>query len=122
MSVNDDSRYREVYSTSRGELCTKCSNPIKQCSCISSQRQAVLGNGDVRVRRETKGRAGKTVTTISGLALNKNELKLLLSHLKRISGAGGAEKDGIIELQGDHCELVMQQLSSQGIKAKRSGG
>lgn len=82
----------------------------------------IRGDGNVKVRRETKGRGGKTVTCISGLALNKEELKALLSDLKRQIGGGGAEKDGVLELQGDHCELVVAQLEKRGIKAKRAGG
>jgi translation initiation factor 1 len=76
----------------------------------------------VKVRRETKGRGGKTVTTVSGLALNADEIKTLLSELKRRLGGGGALKDGVIELQGEHCELVIEELVKRGIKAKRAGG
>ena len=120
MSSSD--RYREVYSTDQGSICSSCGKPRTSCSCSSDKRMEVRGDGNVRVRRETKGRGGKTVTTISGLALNRDELKALLTHLKRLVGGGGAEKEGTLELQGDHCDLVIQELSRRGIKAKQSGG
>jgi len=82
----------------------------------------VRGDGDVKVRRETKGRGGKTVTTISGLALTRDQLAELLSALKRVVGGGGTEKDGVLELQGDHCEVLISHLAKRGIKAKRAGG
>ncbi len=83
---------------------------------------AVKGDGNVRVRRETNGRGGKTVTTIMGLALNQVELQAILKELKRVCGAGGAMKDGTLEIQGDHCDLVLRELDRRGIKAKRAGG
>jgi len=122
MAGRNDSNYREVYSTEKGQLCPGCSKPVSNCSCRSDHRAALVGDGNVRVRRETKGRGGKTVTTISGLALNADEMKVLLSELKRRHGGGGSIKDGAIELQGDHCESVLQELAKRGIKAKRAGG
>lgn len=83
---------------------------------------AVKGDGNVRVRRETNGRGGKTVTTITGLALNQVELQAVLKDFKRVCGAGGAIKDGILEIQGDHCDVVLRELDRRGIKAKRAGG
>jgi translation initiation factor 1 len=118
---NDDS-YREVYSTERGEICSQCKLPKAGCSCALDRRKTVVGDGIVKVRRETKGRGGKTVTTVSGLALNRDQLRELLSDLKRRIGTGGAEKDGVLEIQGDHCDVILQELAKRAIKAKRGGG
>lgn len=122
MSKERNSDYREVYSTERGAICAVCGKPSKSCSCSADKRARVIGDGNVKVRRETKGRGGKTVTSIAGLALNENELKALLSDLKRRHGGGGALKDGVIELQGDHCDSVIAELAKRGIRAKRAGG
>jgi translation initiation factor 1 len=46
----------------------------------------------------------------------------MLKDLKRVCGAGGAVKDGVLEVQGDHCDLVLRELEKRGIKAKRAGG
>jgi len=122
MSKERNSDYREVYSTDRGAICSVCAKPAKSCSCAADKRARVVGDGNVKVRRETKGRGGKTVTSIAGLALNADELKGLLSDLKRRHGGGGALKDGVIELQGDHCDSVIAELAKRGIRAKRAGG
>ena len=82
----------------------------------------VLGDGQVRVRREKKGRKGKTVSVISGLPLAAEELKDLAGELKRRCGSGGGVKDGNIEIQGDHVEDLLSVLTDRGYSAKRSGG
>ncbi|MBF2948168.1 stress response translation initiation inhibitor YciH, partial [Pseudomonas aeruginosa] len=70
----------------------------------------------------TKGRGGKTVTTISGLPLAGDALKELASALKRRCGTGGSLKDGVVEIQGEHVELLIDELLKRGFKAKKSGG
>jgi translation initiation factor 1 len=74
----------------------------------------------VRVFRESRN--GKSVTLIKGIALPPTELAQLGKQLKVSCGSGGTVKDGVIEVQGDHCDRVMETLRSQGWKAKRSGG
>jgi translation initiation factor 1 len=76
----------------------------------------------VRVGRETKGRAGKGVTVITGLPLRGDELETLASQLKRRCGSGGTVKDGTIEIQGDHRDVLVTELVRLGFSAKRSGG
>lgn len=79
-------------------------------------------DGIVRVRREKKGRGGKTVTVIAGLPMIGNDLKRLAKQLKKRCGGGGAVKDGSIELQGDHVDAMVAELVRLGYQAKRSGG
>ncbi|WP_120996779.1 translation initiation factor Sui1 [Stutzerimonas urumqiensis] len=109
-----------VYSTDAGRHCPECGKPLGACICGAPAQPA--GDGVARVRRETKGRGGKTVTTVSGVPLAEAELKELASALKRRCGTGGALKDGVIEIQGDHVQLLLDELTTRGIKAKRSGG
>ena len=80
------------------------------------------GDGIVRVRREVKGRRGKTVTTIEGVPLPDGELRDLGSELKRRCGSGGAVKDGVIEIQGDHRDALVAELEGRGYTVKRAGG
>ena len=80
------------------------------------------GPASVRVGRETKGRAGKGVTVITGLPLRAAELETLASQLKRRCGSGGTVKEGTIEIQGDHRDLLVTELTRLGFSAKRSGG
>ena len=76
----------------------------------------------VRVGREVAGRAGKGVSVISGLPLAPADLEALASRLKRLCGAGGAVRDGVIEIQGDHRDRLVAELCRLGYDAKRSGG
>jgi len=80
------------------------------------------GDGKVRIRRETKGRGGKAVTTISGLSLPAKDLKALGSELKRLCGTGGSVKDGTIEIQGDQRERLLEALRQRGFDVKLAGG
>jgi translation initiation factor 1 len=76
----------------------------------------------VRVGRETKGRAGKGVTVITGLPLRGVQLEALASQLKRRCGSGGTVKAGTIEIQGDHRDTLVTELTRLGFSAKRAGG
>jgi translation initiation factor 1 len=81
-----------------------------------------VGDGNVRVGLETKGRNGKGVTVIRGVALAPADLQALTTHLKKRCGSGGTLKDGAIEIQGDHRDTVVAELQQRGWKVKRSGG
>ena len=109
-----------VYSTDGGRHCPGCNQPLEACSCAGND--AVLGDGNVRVRRESKGRGGKMVTVVGGLPLTALQLKEIAKQLKQACGVGGAVKDGEIEIQGDQQVKVMQWLQERGYKARRSGG
>lgn len=109
-----------VYSTDGGRTCPACRQPLAQCTCQS--KSAFLGNGVVRVSRETKGRGGKSVTLVKGLALDAEALAVLGKQLRTACGTGGTVKDGVIEVQGDHCERVMEALRKHGHAPKRTGG
>lgn len=122
MTQGKEPGFRVVYSTEHGEMCGECSKPRTKCSCAEDKRRQITGDGKVRVRRETKGRGGKTVTTVSGLAMTRTDLLALLKELKRVCGTGGTEKEGVLEIQGDHCEAVMRALSQRQISCKRAGG
>ena len=84
--------------------------------------RAPRGDGIVRVRRETQGRGGKTVTTVSGVGLPSDELGALASELKRRCGTGGSVKDYVIEIQGDHREAIVAELERRGFTVKLAGG
>lgn len=109
-----------VYSTESGRMCLDCRHPIVHCTC--KQKAVVTGDGVVRVSRQTKGRGGKSVTLVKGLALDATALALLGKQLRTACGSGGTVKDGVIEVQGDHCDLVMETLSKLGHQPKRAGG
>jgi translation initiation factor 1 len=110
-----------VYSTESGRMCPACRQPVAQCVC-NARKAASAGDGVVRVSRETKGRGGKAVTLVRGLALEEPALISLGKQLRTACGSGGTVKDGVVEVQGDHCDRVIALLTSQGLNVKRAGG
>jgi len=70
--------------------------------------------GRVRVRCETAGRRGKAVTTVSDVPLDDGALRELAGRLKKRCGVGGSAKGGVIELQGDHRDAVVELLRADG--------
>ena len=110
-----------VYSTEHGKMCPACGRPVDQCTCRRG-KGALQGDGIVRVGRQTKGRKGKGVTLISGVPLDCETIKILGKELKKKCGTGGTVKDGIIEIQGDHRDMLVQELEKKGWTVKRSGG
>ena len=102
-----------VYSSSGGDL--RKARPDQPA-------QRPQQGGRVKVRRETSGRRGKTVTTISNVPLGDDALRELAGRLKKRCGVGGSAKDGVIELQGDHRDAVMDVLKGDGFDAVLAGG
>jgi len=92
-----------------------------QCVCRKNPR-VPRGDGVVHVRREVKGRRGKTVTTVSGIPLPDSELRELAAELRRRCGTGGSSKNGVIEIQGDHRDTLVGELEKRGFTVKRAGG
>lgn len=100
---------------------------------IDAKRKALAGglvaplkggskDAAVRVGRETQGRGGKGVTVISGLPLAPTALEDLAKQFKKRCGCGGTVRNGVIEIQGDHRDLLVAELAKLGWQAKRSGG
>jgi translation initiation factor 1 len=111
-----------VYSTGVGERCPNCLRPVAQCVCKKGTPGKTSSDGVVRVSRETAGRKGKGVTVISGLGLSEADLAALATDLKKKCGSGGAVDAGRIEIQGDHRDRLVEELTKRGFKAKRAGG
>ncbi|MBL4902181.1 MAG: translation initiation factor Sui1 [Desulfocapsa sp.] len=109
-----------VYSTESGTLCAEWNKQAKHCSC--PPKQSIPKDGIIRLMRETKGRKGKGVSLIHGLPLDPVELKKLAKALKKKCGSGGSIKNAVIEIQGDHRDVLEQELVRLGYKVKRAGG
>lgn len=100
-----------VYSTDGGRVETKKVQPARPKT-----------DGIIRIRRETKGRKGKGVTTLSGMDMDATQIKALCSELKKMCGTGGAVKDAIIEIQGDNRDKIKLALEKRGYTVKLAGG
>ena len=121
---------RLVYSSEHGRVCPECGRSESRCRCRGkgararmaareAAEEAKTSDGIVRVGRSTKGRKGKTVSTVTGVP--GDDRVELAAALKRKCGTGGALKDGVIEIQGDHRDLLVEELTSRGYSVKRSG-
>jgi len=103
-----------VYSSDGGRVKPERRKIVPQTSSFS--------DGTVRLQRQVKGRSGGTVIVISGVPLAGAALKDLASALKKKCGCGGTLKDGLIEIQGDHRELLARELELLGYRVKLAGG
>jgi len=113
-----------VYSSEWGRMCPGCEQPVDQCRCRkpATANHGHPTDGTVRVGRETKGRKGSGVTLVTGVPGDENTLKKIAAELKKKCGAGGALKEGVIEIQGDHRDKLLEELQKMGYKVKRCGG
>ena len=104
---------RVVYSTTDGDL-RKARDP-------KLKERRADGNR-VKVRREVAGRRGKAVTTVSGVPVDDAGLRALAGRLKKRCGVGGSVKGGVIEIQGDHRDVVVEILTAEGYTPVLAGG
>lgn len=100
-----------VYSTETGKV-----------KAEKKTEPRALGDGIVRIQRQTSGRKGKGVCVISGLDLDDVALAQLAAELKKKCGCGGSLKDGVIEIQGDKRDILKQLLEEKNFKVKLAGG
>jgi translation initiation factor 1 len=106
--------------TFRGVVLRNALRPVASAAAQPATAQPAASR--VRVAREVAGRGGKAVTVITGLPWDAAQLDELAARLKRLCGAGGAVKNGRIEIQGDHRDRLVAELCRLGFSAKRSGG
>lgn len=104
--------HKLVYSTETGSI--KETDPQRETSGPAGKI--------IKMRREVKGRGGKTVTTLHGFNLRSDKLQQIAGELKRYCGSGGSVKDGIIIIQGDQRQKIETYLHGQGYVVKRAGG
>jgi translation initiation factor 1 len=121
---------RLVYSTETGRICPECGRPVSTgCTCGKKKRgkagrrpSGFPEDGTVRIQREVKGRKGKTVTAVFGVPLENGDLRDFAKALKRRCGTGGSVKDGVIVIQGDHRQTLLDEIKKRGYTAKLAGG
>lgn len=132
MTMGREGGDRLVYSSEQGRVCPACGRSEARCHCRGKGARARIkardlaeaaqaSDGIVRVGRSTRGRRGKIVSTVTGVPVDADELSSLAGELKRRCGTGGALKDGVIEIQGDHRDTLVEELQKRGFKVKRAG-
>lgn len=130
--ARNDTGDRLVYSSEHGRVCPSCGRSETRCHCRGKAARARIkardeataldsSDGPVRVGRATKGRRGKFVSTVTNVPVDADALLSLTADLKRRCGSGGALKDGVIEIQGDHRDAIVEELEKRGFKVKRAG-
>ena len=101
-------------------------HPMQSAPAVRTAQRTVTHSAPrparVRVGRAVAGRGGKGVTVISGLPLDEAQLAELATRLKKLCGAGGAVREGVIEIQGEHRDRLVAELCKLGYQARRSGG
>ncbi len=104
--VNRKKRKGVVFST----------NPDFAYEDCATEEPTTLPNNQQKLRLsiEKKGRAGKTVTLVSGFIGSQNDINQLCKSLKQHCGVGGSVKDGIIIIQGEHKQNVLDLLKKEG--------
>jgi translation initiation factor 1 len=112
MSHNDS---KTVWSSEDGDLRKKEDKPALVNS-LPPQQQVIY------LHRESKGRGGKGVSLVKGLVLSEDDMSALAKRLKQACGTGGTVKDGVIEIQGEHREMIADILRKLGYKVKIAGG
>ena len=68
----------------------------------------------LKIRLDTKHRAGKAVTLVEGFIGTTADMEELGKKLKSFCGTGGSVKDGEIIVQGDNREKILQWLQKNG--------
>jgi translation initiation factor 1 len=96
--------------------------PARVIASTGHKSPAPAAAARVRVGREVAGRGGKGVTVITGLPYTEPQLQELATRLKKLCGAGGAVRDGVIEIQGEHRDRLVAELCKLGLEARRAGG
>jgi translation initiation factor 1 len=109
-----------VYSSQYGKMCPECGKPVSNCICTQNGSGQSTFDRIIKIRREVKGRKGKTVTTVTGVPANT--INELARKLKQKCGAGGSVKDGMIIIQGDFRDKLVELLEGEGFSAKKAGG
>ena len=119
--ARNSSSSKLVYSTANDSRCPRCGKSLRACRCSPAATRPA-GDGIVRVSRQSKGRKGKGVTLVTGVPLQGAELSAFAAELRKRCATGGALKDGVIEIQGDHRDRLIELIEQRGWPVKRAGG
>ena len=102
--------------------CEVCGETTEQCACPRDADGKVLLPRDQPARVQREKRRGKWVTVISGLDPSASDLPTMLKQFKQRCATGGGLRDDGFELQGDHRNVLVEQLKQMGYPAKPAGG
>jgi translation initiation factor 1 len=98
--------------------CDRCGALESDCTCPPPPAARIPPAQQVARLSLEKRRKGKVVTVIRGLAAAGNDLPALLSRLKSQCGAGGAQQEDSLEIQGEHVERIRALLGELGYRVK----
>ncbi len=124
MSIKNINSSNEVlvYSTdpAHNKKCPRCKYLMPECRCPKESAKTPHHITAV-LRIEKSGRKGKTVTVIDHLPKQEFYLKDLAKKIKIKCGSGGTyrlQEFGVIEIQGEHREIIRLFLNAEGIECK----
>ena len=94
---------------------------LRESNEMPRLRDAAPAAQTIKVMLDRKRRGGKTMTVAAGFELSPESLEKLAQQLRKRCGAGGTAKDREVEIQGDHADVVMVELTKLGYHVKRVG-
>lgn len=107
-----------VFATGVGRVCPTCGWPAGDCRCSVRLDEAVPSKVVAKLRLETKGRGGKSVTVVDGLPRNAPFLEALAREMKKACGTGGTVREAAVEIQGDVRDRLRALLAAKGYSVK----
>jgi translation initiation factor 1 len=84
------------------------------------EKKLPKGAQKLLVRKEKKGRAGKTVTVVEGYQGNPQTLEALCKKVKQQCGTGGSVDKKTFIIQGDKADQIVKILIKEGYNAKKT--
>lgn len=102
--------------------CAHCGQAMRECTCPRNAEGEVTLPRDQPVRVQREKRRGKWTTVVSGLDAAASDLPAMLKQFKQRCSAGGGLREDGFELQGDHRDLLVEELKRMGYPAKAAGG
>ena len=109
--------------TSSGNGIVFSTNPSFQWEPEEAARETLpSAQQELRIQLDKKQRAGKVVTLITGFVGADGDLESLGKTLRNFCGTGGSSKEGLILVQGDQREKVLQCLLKNGYKKTKKIG
>ncbi len=118
VQANNLMRLFEGTEWDRPPRCDQCGELEESCVCPPPPKEFTAPEKQTARLAVEKRKKGKLVTVVRGLPAEENDLSALLGRLKAACGAGGTQKEELLEIQGSHLERVRELLTKLGYRVR----